>query len=354
MSAPARLTWLIVTWYSASIVACVTCKAIMIATASPFTLSTLQFAIAALGARQLNSIPLPLEATEFWHVLAVAISYACGFLLTNAAIALAAPSFVETFKAAEPLSTVWLAALFLGEREMASTLATLFPIVIGVAMASNSSSAFSTVGMVLSLLSNLSFSMRAVLTKALKRSYPAALASRSDVCLFYHVSRFGFLLLLPFAVCFDAHRLFSGTFAMRMSADAVNATSKGGISIGEGAAATREEEDETQDWKNRLCLLLLILANVCAHALYNGVSFAVLARVSVSTHAVLNIIRRVVIIAVASALFGTPLSVTNWLGIMLAALGVVAFGILKNRMGGTHASREGLLLPISESVARTV
>ena len=48
--------------------------------------------------------------------------YTLGFLLTNAAFEFAAPSFVESIKVGEPLSTVALAALYLGERERPLTL----------------------------------------------------------------------------------------------------------------------------------------------------------------------------------------------------------------------------------------
>ena len=70
---------------------------------------------------------------------------------------------------------------------------------------------------------------------------------------------------------------------------------------------------------------LLLVANGSAHALYNGVSFVVLNRVSVATHAVLNIMRRVCVIGFAAAAFGTPVSLFNWAGIALAAFGVSAF-----------------------------
>ena len=78
-----------------------------------------------------------------------------------------------------------------GERERPRTLLMLLPIVLGVAMASSGNASFSAAGMALALASNVSFSGRAVLTKALQRDQPAATVSSSDACLFYHVSRIG-------------------------------------------------------------------------------------------------------------------------------------------------------------------
>ena len=263
-----------------------------------------------------------MESPEKLTVAAIGVTYALGFLFTNTAIAIAAPSFVETVKSAEPLSTVGLAAIALGEREGPLALLSLFPLVVGVAMASNSPSSFSALGLILALASNIAFSGRAVLTKALKRAHPTARASGSDACLFYHVSRFGLCLLLPVALLLDARPL-AGTLV-------------------EGAA-------------NGAPLGLLLIANGSAHALYNGVSFMVLNRVSVATHAVLNIMRRVCVIAFAAAIFGTPLSLLNWIGIGLAALAVSVFGYSKHAISATAgappASRERnsrqLLLPLS-------
>ena len=48
-------------------------------------------------------------------------------------------------------------------------------------------------------------------------------------------------------------------------------------------------------------------------------------RVSVATHAVLNIMRRVVLIAATAAIFGTTIDPYNWLGIAICVMGGFAF-----------------------------
>jgi solute carrier family 35 protein E1 len=313
MSQHASLLALVLVWYGASIIAVASAKAILITAACPASLCAVQFAMATLGARHLYSRGskstseqrLRLERPEYWHVSAIAASYAFGFLLTNSAISLAAPSFVETVKAAEPLTTVALAALALGEREKPVTLAALLPVVIGVAMASSSPSSFSGTGLGLALASNVAFSGRAVLTKTLKRLHPVARASSSDACLFYHVSRFGLCAMVPVAVLLDASGLLTKL-------------------VGGDSAGAR--------------LGLLLLTNGAAHALYNGVSFMVLNRVSVATHAVLNIVRRVGVIAFAAAAFGTHVSLFNWIGVAMATMGVAAFGFSKQTGGAASAA----------------
>ena len=368
MSVPA----LVAVWYLASILAIVTCKSVLLTVACPATLCATQLACAAAGLRLMGSgertksasLP-PLAQPEFKLVLAIGASYCFGFLLTNAAIAYAAPSFVETIKSGEPLSTVVLAAAFLGERDSLLTLACLVPIVLGVSMASGfgGSDHFSAVGFSLALASNFSFSGRAVLTKALRRYHPEARASRSDSVLFYHVSRLGFWLVLPVSLLVDAGVLKvallgsggggsggddddDGMPPRAIVVSGTNSGSNGGDGGGGGDGSSG----------GALHLLALLLANGCAHALYNGVSFAVLSRVTVTTHAVLNIVRRVALIAVTAVLFGTRVSAFNWAGVALAVAGCIGFARSKQQGGPVPVvGALGLpLLPLTTQVAKAL
>lgn len=296
------LVGLVAAWYAASVGAVLTCKLALDGTGAPATLCCLQLCMACLMCRrQLGGAAVAVGAGERALVRGIAASYALGFLLTNAAIAIAAPSFVETFKAAEPLSTVLLAAAFLGERERAATLLALLPIVLGVALASSGSAAYSRSGMLAACASNVAFSSRSVLTKRLKASHPSSAVASSDAALFYHVSRLGLALLLPCALWLDARRLLSALAARPAPRSAT--------------------------------LVLLLLANAACHATYNGVSFMVLSRVSVASHAVVNICRRVVCIAAAAAAFATPVSALNWLGVGIAVAGAAAFARSKGAAG---------------------
>ena len=306
-----RIGPLVCVWYLASIIAVWTAKLVLRELPCPATLCAVQFAVAVVG----SGMAVPPAACGLLHgkaevglVRKIALAYTLGFLLTNAAIAIAAPSFVETLKASEPLSTVAMASLMLGEHERWPTLVALLPIVIGVAMASSNGLVFSAAGMALALASNLAFSGRAVLTKLLKRDHPGAQVTKSDACLFFHVSRCGLCILVPCAIVLDA-----------------------GAWLASGADPVR--------------LGLLLLLNGMAHALYNGVSFAVLAKVSIATHAVLNIVRRVLVIAVAAAVFATPVSAFNGSGFVLSVLGVLAFAQSKSR-GGALRTRPKNLLPV--------
>ena len=98
-----------------------------------------------------------------------------------------------------------------------------------------------------------------------------------------------------------------------------------------------------------------MLANALAHATYNQLSFQVLSRVSASSHAVLNIARRLLLIVFTVGVFRTPMDLFNWAGVALAIGGVLLFAREKGRrqhQGGSALpsvlSRDGS----TEAVAR--
>ena len=74
-----------------------------------------------------------------------------------------------------------------------------------------------------------------------------------------------------------------------------------------------------------------MLANSFAHASYNQLSFHVLSRVTTSSHAVLNISRRLCLIIITVAFFRTPMDLYNWVGVALAVGGVMGFAREKGR-----------------------
>lgn len=352
MSSTVSLGWrflvpLIVVWYSFSLLAIYSAKVILDACPCAATLCVLQLGAAAMGCQLVTRLappskdhdqhgrgPAPLEAAEFAGVCAIAASYSCGFALTNTAIEFASPSFVETVKSSEPLSTVALAAAILGERERPLTLCSLVPLVLGVAMASgfgegHIAAAFSAVGMALALASNVSFSARAITTKQLRHDHPGCAAVRSDTVLFYHVSRLGMLFLLPAAGFVDARALLFALLGANTSNSGSGGSNDGGSSnSSSNAAGTGGDDADGGGGSHTLgphVLLFVLLVNSASHALYNAISFAVLNRVSVASHAVLNIVRRVFMIGGTALIFGTPISSYNWLGIALCVMGCLAF-----------------------------
>merc|ERR1711879_802433 len=92
----------------------------------------------------------------------ISVPYTLGFFFTNLAFSLANASFVETVKSGEPISTVVLANLLLGEVESTATYLSLIPVVVGVAMASSGEAGGSVAAFLATMCSNFGFSGRAV------------------------------------------------------------------------------------------------------------------------------------------------------------------------------------------------
>ena len=300
----ASLLALIGFWYASSCVAITTSKMSMNYARVPFVLCATQFGSATALTRfalAASRTAPALKRAEFSAVAAVAAAYAGGFALTNVAFSMASAPFVETVKAAEPVSTAALAAAWLGEREPSRAYAALVAIVVGVALATAtgartaSGDAFYSAATAVVLACNVGFSLRAVLTRALKRDHAAAAAAHSPVVLFHHVSRLG----LPGAVALAALRDRTALLA---------ALAPGGDRAGLAAA---------------------LAVNGCAYAAYNLASFAVLGRVSATTHAVLNVFRRVAVIAATTVVFGVRVRASNVGGIALAVAGISAYAAAK-------------------------
>eukprot|EP00401_Gymnodinium_catenatum_P018408 CAMPEP_0117576140 /NCGR_PEP_ID=MMETSP0784-20121206/62629_1 /TAXON_ID=39447 /ORGANISM="" /LENGTH=282 /DNA_ID=CAMNT_0005375353 /DNA_START=93 /DNA_END=941 /DNA_ORIENTATION=- len=259
----------------------------------PFCLCFVQFSIATLmsfTACRFSAGVLPVGGE--WRVLSkTSFTYTAGFICTNLAFSLAGAPFVETVKSSEPITTVILAFGLLGEVDSLMTYAMLLPIMAGVAMASMSDMTFSWLGLLVVQASNIGFSARAVYAKQLTKGFPKSGSARSNFELFYHISRLGLLLIVP-ALTLDVAPLRASISADKFSP---------------------------------VALLATMSFNGIFYTLYNLFSFMVLSRVSTSTHAVLNVFRRVVVICATTIFFGAPVTAYNSMGIVVAVAGVLAF-----------------------------
>mmetsp|Transcript_13804 Transcript_13804/g.18436 ORF Transcript_13804/g.18436 Transcript_13804/m.18436 type:complete len:318 (+) Transcript_13804:164-1117(+) len=308
-----ELVALVVGWYLSSCVAITTSKICMQMVKVPFILCTAQCVTAVLvtlmylftrgGRYDLVRSQEKVEITK------ISFAYSAGFGLTNVAFAIASAPFVETVKASEPVSTALLAIFFLGERESVATYTSLFPIILGVVLATSvgsgasmSTNLFSLATLVITA-SNICFSLRAIFTKQLKRNYSNSNASRSAVVLFYHVSRIG---LPGFLIAALANQELSVLTELFFSSSKIKEQSP-----------------------NFLVFIAALIANGLAYTCYNMASFMVLARVTTTTHAVLNVFRRVVVIAITTLYFRTPITISGLSGVLIAAVGVALFASSK-------------------------
>lgn len=108
----------------------------------------------------------PINKEEFGKVFGPAAMHAIGHIAANISFAAVAISLTHTVKTLEPAFNVLLSRLVLGEATPLPVVATLLPIMFGVAMASAGELSFNWTGFISAMLSNLTFGFRAVWGKA--------------------------------------------------------------------------------------------------------------------------------------------------------------------------------------------
>lgn len=308
-------------WYSAAVVAITTTKKIMLLAKLPFMLCTSQFAIAAIltslytfcinianvnSSGQSEYVTGSSSSSHKDHsnklitneVRKIAISYTLGFVFTNISFSVVNANFTETVKAGEPISSVIMGYFYLNERSSFITYLTLIPICLGVGISSYDDVSFNAVGFLAAAVSNICFSSRAVFAKHLFHLFPDCL---SETTLFKHISVIGLVILVPLMILFERSDLWT-TFL----------------------------DNEMTNLAQKYELLYLLILNGVAYTLYNITSFAVLNKTSIATHAVLNLLRRVVIVGCTTCYFGINLSSLNLFGVSVAVFGVSLYVLSKN------------------------
>jgi hypothetical protein len=81
--------------------------------------------------------------------------------------------------------------------------------------------------------------------------------------------------------------------------------------------------------RSNLYLFWLIVVSGVMFYAYNQLSLLILAHTSAITHVVLLTVRRAMVICLSVAYFGNPMTFTNWLGIAVASMGAIVYGIVK-------------------------
>lgn len=177
------------------------------------------------------------------------------------------------------------------------TYSTLLPICAGVGISCIDKATFQLGCFLFAAASNVCFSGRAVISKKMFSTFPGAI---DELLLFAYISRIGLVILLPCAWYMEWDLIW----ALKI---------------------------EPTQWLGEYFLLLVL--NGVAYTAYNLLSFMVLSRTDLVTHAVLNVFRRVAIISFTTWFFSTRLSGLNVVGVVVAVIGVLLFALSKNRDG---------------------
>ncbi|OMO59208.1 Drug/metabolite transporter [Corchorus capsularis] len=288
-------------WYSLNIYYNIFNKQVLKVFAFPATVTAFQLGCGSM-------IILIMWATNLYHrpkltrsklaaILPLAVAHTLGNLLTNVSLGRVNVSFTHTIKAMEPFFTVLFSVLFLGEWPTLWVVASLLPVVGGVALASFTESSFNWIGFCSAMASNVTNQSRNVLSKKLMIKKEDTL---DNINLFSVITVISFILLVPCAILLEGVR-FTPSYFPSLANQGVNV--------------------------KELCIRS-ILAGICFHS-YQQVSYSILQMVSPVTHSVGNCVKRVVVIVSSVIFFQTPVSFINSLGTAVALAGVFLYSRAK-------------------------
>ena len=294
---------LVALWYATSVVCNQSSKVLLGSIgAQSLTLTQLVVATVCGGAiiaaqRTLSSEdtfpPLGIGSQQqFFETILLAATFTGGFITLNAAFNYMHVSLVMVLRAAEPLTTLALGMLFFGARVSARKGAMLLAVVGGCACSAFGPFQPTTAGLVIVALSNVAFSLRALLGKRLKKLYgPGALEIFAQLCIIGTVLQGGLI--------------------------AGNALFLGGAGFEPLLDALRD-----------LPSLRLVLINGASFYAYQQLSWLCLGRMSAVSHSLANSMRRPATIAAALLYAPVQLSTLNIAGMTVACAGALLYGLL--------------------------
>ncbi|CAL4965558.1 unnamed protein product [Urochloa decumbens] len=299
IAATVQLGAMIVAWYLLNIYFNIYNKQVLgvLPLPLPYTITAFQLAFGSvliflMWATKLHPAPR-LSAAQLGKIAPLALGHMLGTVFTNMSLGKVAVSFTHTIKASEPLFTVLLSGLFLGEVPSLPVLGSLVPIVGGVALASFTEVSFNWTGFWSAMASNLTNQSRNVLSKKLLADDKDAM---DDINLFSVITVLSFLLSCPLMLFVEGVKFTPGYLQST------------GLNLQE------------------LCVRAA-LAGFCFHG-YQKLSYLILSRVSPVTHSVANCVKRVVVIVSSVLFFSTPISPVNALGTGAALGGVFLYSRL--------------------------
>jgi solute carrier family 35 protein E1 len=302
-----KTTSYILLWYAFNIGYNIYNKQALNVLAFPWTIATIQmgFGIAYFLPLWLTGIrKMPNLKKEDYKVL-VPVSLCHTGVHVGAVVALGAGavSFAHIVKASESVVTCAISALLLGQTFSLPVYLSLIPIIGGVGIASMKELSFTMLALTAAMLSNVSSSLRAVLTKKYMSDPSWKTEKNLDAKNQYAVlTAISTLLLIPMALAIEGTGFFSAF--------------KDVVAAG--------------DFTNKSLSTLLALGGAFYYA-YNEYGFLALGQVNSVTHAVANTIKRVVIIVASVIAFRTPMSTGSMIGSSIAIAGTLLYGLASGK-----------------------
>lgn len=290
-------------WYSLNIAFNLTNKTIFGFFPFPWTVSTVHVVVGSiycaityfLGLKK-ASFGRPITKEEFKTILFPASMHGLGHIAANISFAAVAISLTHTVKTLEPVFNVAMTKLVLGTTTSLPVGLSLVPITLGVAAASASELSFNWTGFISAMLSNLTFSFRAVYSKKAM----STIKDLDSTAIYAYTTLISMVICVPLALFFEGPRLAAG------------------------ATAAIAKVGAFKFYSSLLSVGLL-------YHLYNQFAFNTLGRVNPVSHGVCNVVKRIAIIGSSVMFFGNKLTLQTKLGTAIALLGTALYTELKNR-----------------------
>jgi Tpt phosphate/phosphoenolpyruvate translocator len=241
-----------------------------------------------LGAKK-ASYERPITMQEFKAIFPPAAMHAIGHVAANLSFAAVAISLTHTVKTLEPAFNVILSKVVLGEATALPVMASLLPIMVGVAMASAAELSFNWYGFISAMISNLTFGFRAVWSKR----------AMNNMKNLGSTGIYAWTTLISCFICFP------------------------GVLICEPGVWNAISDQIAQ--KGLATFGGSLLSVGVLYHLYNQFAFNTLARVTPVSHGVCNVVKRICIIATSVLFFGNVLTTQTKIGTAVALAGTYLY-----------------------------
>ncbi|XP_002978891.2 triose phosphate/phosphate translocator TPT, chloroplastic [Selaginella moellendorffii] len=238
---------------------------------------------------------VPLSKELMRLLLPVSFCHALGHIMTNISSSTVAVSFTHTVKALEPFFNASASQFLLGQSVPFALWLSLIPVVAGVSLASLTEVSFNWKGFLSAMTSNAAYTYRNIVSKE-------AMATIDSTNLYAYISLISLFMCIPPALLIEGPSLVKHGLATSVA--------KVGI---------------------RKFVADLIVVGVFYH-LYNQVGNNTLERVAPLSHAVGNVLKRVVVIVFSILVFGNRITKQTAVGTTMAIGGVAFYSFAKAKL----------------------
>jgi len=290
-------------WYAVNVAFNLTNKSLFKHFPYPWTVSTVHVLVGTLyccltyvlGAKK-ASFGRPINKSEFGMIFGPASMHALGHIAANLSFAAVAISLTHTVKTLEPVFSAGLQWLLMGQATSVPVLLSLVPIIGGVGLAVSGDLAFNFMGFAGAMISNLTFGLRAVLSKKTM----GTLKDLSSTSLYAYTTLISLIICAPLALIMEGPTLKQGAQA---AIDTIGAKS----------------------------FYLYLFAVGLFYHLYNQFAFNTLQRVNPVSHGVCNVVKRIIIIGSSVMFFGNVLTKQTMIGTVIAIAGTAIYTDLQSK-----------------------